>query len=44
VDGEEVKAFEEIPSDRGDFCAFVSARGVAAISEKPGCEHVKAAT
>jgi chromosome segregation ATPase len=27
--GEEVEAFEEILSDRGDFCAFVSARGVA---------------
>jgi hypothetical protein len=42
--GEEAKAFEEILSDRGDFCAFVGARGVAAILEKSGCEHVKAAT
>jgi hypothetical protein len=42
--GEEAKAFEEILSDRGDFCAFASGRGVAAILEKSGCEHVKAAT
>jgi hypothetical protein len=41
--GEEVEAFEEILSDRGDFCAFVGARGVAAVLEKSGCEHVKAA-
>jgi hypothetical protein len=39
----EVKAFEEILSDRGDFCAFTGARGVAAVLEKTGCEHVKAA-
>jgi hypothetical protein len=30
---EEVEAFEEILSDRGDFYAFVSARGVATILE-----------
>jgi chromosome segregation ATPase len=42
--GEEAEAFEEILSDRGDFCAFAGARGVAAILEKTGCEHVKAAT
>jgi hypothetical protein len=42
--GEEVDAFDEILSDRGDFCAFASAKGVAAILEKCGCEHVKAAT
>jgi hypothetical protein len=41
--GEEGEAFEEILSDRGDFCAFASARGVAAVLEKNGCEHVKAA-
>jgi hypothetical protein len=41
--GEEAKAFDEILSDRGDFCAFAGARGVAAILEKVGCEHVKAA-
>jgi hypothetical protein len=41
--GEEVEAFEEILSDHGDICAFVGARGVAAVLEKTGCEHVKAA-
>jgi hypothetical protein len=40
---EEVGAFEEILSDHGDFCAFIGARGVAAVLEKNGCEHVKAA-
>jgi hypothetical protein len=39
----EVEAFDEILSDRGDFCAFASAWGVAAILEKTGCEHAKAA-
>jgi hypothetical protein len=38
----EAEAFEEILSDRGDVCAFSGARGVAAILEKAGCEHVKA--
>jgi hypothetical protein len=42
--GEEAEAFDEILSDRGDFCAFASARGVAAILEKTSCEHIKAAT
>jgi hypothetical protein len=42
--GEEAEAFEEILSDRGDICAFAGARGVAAILEKAGCDHVKAAT
>jgi hypothetical protein len=41
--GEEAEAFEEILSDRGDICAFAGARGVAAILEKAGCDHVKAA-
>jgi hypothetical protein len=40
---EEVKAFEEILDDRGDFCAFAGARGVAAILEKADCKHVQAA-
>jgi hypothetical protein len=40
--GEEVESFEEILSDRGDFCAFAGARGVAAVLEKTGCEHIKA--
>jgi hypothetical protein len=34
----EAEAFEEILSDRG---AFSGVRGVAAILEKAGCEHVK---
>jgi hypothetical protein len=41
--GEEVEAFEEILSDRVDICAFASARGIAAILEKDGCDHVKTA-
>jgi hypothetical protein len=38
---EEVEAFEVMLSDRGDFCAFAGARGVAAVLEKTGCEHIK---
>jgi hypothetical protein len=38
----EAEAFEEILSDRGDICAFSSARGIAAILNKAGCDHVKA--
>jgi hypothetical protein len=37
----EAEAFEEILNDRGDVCAFSGARGIAAILEKVGCEHVK---
>jgi hypothetical protein len=37
----EVEAFEEILSDRGDFCAFASARGAMSILEKAGCDHTK---
>jgi cell division septum initiation protein DivIVA len=37
----EAEAFEEILSDRGDVCAFSGVRGVVAILEKVGCEHVK---
>jgi cell division septum initiation protein DivIVA len=37
----EAKAFEEILSDRGEVCVFSGARGIAAIFEKLGCEHVK---
>jgi hypothetical protein len=40
----EVEAFDEILSDHGDFCTFAGAKWVAAILEKSGCEHVKAAT
>ena len=42
--GEEGEAFKEILIDRGDFCTFAGARGVATILEKTGCEYVKAAT
>jgi hypothetical protein len=38
---EEAEAFEEILSDRGDVCSFSGARGISAILEKAGCEHVK---
>jgi hypothetical protein len=37
----EAEAFEEILSDRGDVCAFSGARGISAILEKAGCDHVK---
>jgi hypothetical protein len=37
----EAEAFEEILSDHGDVCAFSAARGVAAVLEKAGCDHVK---
>jgi hypothetical protein len=40
----EAEAFEEILCDRGDVCAFSGARGVLAILEKAGCNHVKALT
>jgi hypothetical protein len=39
----EAEAFEEILSDHGDICAFAGAQGIAAILEKAGCDHVKAA-
>jgi hypothetical protein len=38
---DEAKAFDEILSDRGDFCAFVGACGAVSILEKVGCEHAK---
>jgi hypothetical protein len=38
----ETESFEEILNDRGDIYAFSGARGVVAILEKAGCEHVKA--
>jgi hypothetical protein len=37
----EVEAFEEILSGRGDVCAFSGARGIVAILEKLDCDHVK---
>jgi hypothetical protein len=38
---EETEAFEEILSDHGDICVFSGARGVSAVLEKAGCNHVK---
>ena len=32
----EIEAFEEILSDKGDFCAFSGARGAMSILEKVG--------
>jgi hypothetical protein len=37
----EAETFEEIFSDRGDICAFSGARGISAILEKAGCDHIK---
>jgi hypothetical protein len=37
----EAEAFGAILNDRGDVCAFSGARGVAAVLEKAGCDHVK---
>jgi hypothetical protein len=37
----EVEAFEEILSDQGDVCAFSGARGISAILENAGCNHIK---
>jgi hypothetical protein len=38
----EAEAFEEILGDRGDVCAFSGARGISAILEKAGYDHIKA--
>ena len=40
----EAEAFEVVSSGRGDVCSFSGARGIAAILEKSGCDHVKALT
>jgi hypothetical protein len=37
----EVETFEEILSDRGDFCSFSNARWISSILEKAGCDHIK---
>jgi hypothetical protein len=37
----EAETFEEILSDRGDVCVFFGARGISAILEKAGCDHIK---
>jgi hypothetical protein len=39
----EAEAFEEILNDHKDICAFSGARGIAAILEKAGCDHIKIA-
>jgi hypothetical protein len=38
----EANAFEEILSDRGDFCAFATVGGAESLLEKISCEHAKA--
>jgi hypothetical protein len=38
----EGEAFDEILSDRGDFCACIDARGVVSLLEKTSYEHAKA--
>jgi hypothetical protein len=38
----EAETFKEILSDRGDVCVFFGARGISAILEKAGCDHIKA--
>jgi hypothetical protein len=37
----EAEAFEGILSDRGDVCALSGARGILAILENAGCNHIK---
>jgi hypothetical protein len=37
----EAEAFKKILSDRGDVCVFSGARGISAILEKAGCDHIK---
>jgi hypothetical protein len=37
----EAESFEEILSDRGDVSAFSGARGISAILENAGCDHIK---
>jgi hypothetical protein len=37
----EAETFEETLSDSGDVCTFSDARGISAILEKVGCDHIK---
>jgi hypothetical protein len=37
----EAERFEEILGDREDICLFSGARGISAILEKAGCDHIK---
>ena len=39
---DKVEAFEQVLSERRDFCAFAGARGATSILEKVGCDHAKA--
>jgi hypothetical protein len=39
--GGKAEAFDEILSDRGDFCSFAGARGAISLLEKAGYEHAK---
>jgi hypothetical protein len=36
---DKVEAFEQVLSERRDFCAFAGARGAMSILEKVGCDH-----
>jgi hypothetical protein len=38
----EAEAFDDILSNRGYFCACISARGAVSLLEKAGYEHAKA--
>jgi cell division septum initiation protein DivIVA len=38
----EAEAFKEILNYRGDICVFSGARGISAILEKAGCDHITA--
>jgi hypothetical protein len=38
----EAESFEEFLSDHGDVYIFSSARGISAILENAGCDHIKA--
>jgi hypothetical protein len=40
--GGEAEAFDEILSDRGDFCAFTGAQGAISLLKKACCEHAQA--
>lgn len=40
----EVEAFDEVLTDRGDFCTCVGARGAVSLLEKADCDHVKSVT
>jgi hypothetical protein len=37
----EAETFKEILSDHGDVCVFSGVRGILAILEKAGCDHIK---